>query len=246
MSRQLRAELLKLRTTRTATGMVATMVALVVGAIALHALGLPARRLAAGGDQLGIFTDVGANLGTLFAALLGVLAIAGEVRNGTIRPTLLATPQRARVIAAKAIIMALTGAVVGALATAAAAGVGSLLLQLRGVTIHVGAGDYALLVAGGAAAAGLWAVIGVGVGSAVGSQVPAVVGLMVWVLFIENILGDSIPKVAKFAPAALARATAGATTGTLHNPAAAVLLLALYSAAAAGLGLRLITQRDIA
>jgi ABC-2 type transport system permease protein len=247
MSRLLRVELLKLRTTKTAAGMAAAMVALVVVAVALHTLDLPVRRLSTGTDQLGVFTDVGENLGSLFAALLGVLAVAGEVRHGTIRPTFLATPQRGRVIAAKAVVAAVTGASAGVLATAAAGGAGSLFLALRGLTIHVDPTDYARLVAGGAAAAALWAVLGLGVGAAVRSQVPAVVGLMVWVLFVENILGESVPAVGKFAPAALGRAIAGATRGaTLSTPALAVFLLAIYAAAAGGLGWRITTHQDVA
>jgi ABC-2 type transport system permease protein len=247
MRRQLRSELLKLRTTKTAAGIAGATVALVVAALALHGFGLSVDRLSSSADQLGVFTDVGEHLGSLFAAVLGVLAVAGEIRHGTIRPTLLATPQRGRVLAAKAVVAAMTGAAIGMLATAAAAGAGTLLLALRGISIEVDVSDYALLIVGGAAAAALWAVLGLGIGAAVRSQVPAVVGLMVWVLFVENILGESVPSVGKFAPAALGRAVAGATRGaTVSTPALAVVLLAVYTAAAAGLGWRITTQRDVA
>src|SRR5258708_29109749 len=134
--------------------MIGAVVGLVVLAIALHAFGLPIKNLTTGSDQLGVFIDVGENLGALFAALLGAMAITGEIRHGTIRPTLLATPQRGRVVAAKAICGLVTGMVFGAVATAAAAGAGSLFLHIRGVTVNAGAGDYALPIRGGAVAAG--------------------------------------------------------------------------------------------
>jgi len=248
VNRQLHAELLKQRTTRTTAGMAAAMVGVVVMAIALHGFGLSVNKLNGRSDQIGVFIDVGENLGSLFAALLGAMAITAEVRHGTIRPTLLATPQRGRVIAAKAITMLLNGVVLGALATTSAAGAGSLFLGLRGVTVRLDVGDYTLLIVGGAAAAALWAVIGLGVGAIVRSQVPTVVGIFVWVLFVENILTGSIPSVGKFAPAALGRAIAGAraTNGTLHTPALGAVLIALCAGAAIGAGWATTPQRDYA
>jgi hypothetical protein len=102
------------------------------------------------------------------------------------------------------------------------------------------------LVVGGAVAAALWAVIGLGVGALVRSQVPTVVGIFVWVLFVENILTGSLPSVGKFAPAALGLAVAGATDNTLHTPALAAALLALYAAAAITVGWLATTRRDFA
>jgi hypothetical protein len=49
-------------------------------------------------------------------------------------------------------------------------------------------GDFAQMIAGGAAAAALWAALGTGVGAIVRSQVGAVVGLCVWLLLIETVL----------------------------------------------------------
>lgn len=244
MKRQLRSEFLKQRTTRTTLGMIGAALGLVLLAIALHAFGLPVRNLSTRSDQLGVFIDVGENLGSLFAALLGAMSITGEIRHGTIRPTLLTTPQRGRVIAAKSLAALLVGTVFGVLATALAAGAGSLFLAMRGLAVHVHAGNYALLIMGGAAAAALWAVVGLGVGAVVRSQVPTVVGLFVWVLFIENTIGSTIPSVGKFAPGALGRAVAGATNGTLHSPEVAALLLAVYAAAAIAIGWLATVRRD--
>ena len=244
MKRQLRSELLKLRTTRTTMGMAAAMLGIVVVAIALHSFGLPAERITSPADQLGVFIGVGGNLGSLFAALFGAMAITGEVRYGTIRPTLLATPQRGRVMAAKSLVALVAGVGFGVLATALGAAAGTLFLGLRGVSVDVSAGDYALLVAGGAAAASLWSVIGLGVGSIVRSQVPTVVGIFVWVLFVENVLITSIPSVGKFSPGALGRALAGGTEGTLQTPALGLGLLVVYAGAVFVAGWLATTRRD--
>ena len=247
MNSTLRSELLKQRTTRTTTSTVAAMVGVVVLAIVLHALGLPAKNITQRTDQIGVFTDVGENIGALFAALLGAIAIANEIRHGTIRPTLLATPQRGRVLFAKTVIVAVTGLAIGALATALAAGAGTLFMYFRDITINVHAGDYVVLIAGGAAAAAFWAVIGLGIGAVVRNQVPAIVGMFVWVLFVENLLDGGFPAVGKFAPAALGRATAGAIGhGTLHAPAVALVLLATYAAVALAAGWFATTHRDVA
>jgi len=130
-------------------------------------------------------------LGTLFAALLGAMSITGEFRHGTIRPTFLTTPRRGRVVAAKVWASMLIGVAFGLIAAAVAAGVGSAALAARGVKIQLDGGDYALLLAGGAAAAGLWAAIGVGLGAVVRNQVPTVVGLCAWLLFVEGLLSSA-------------------------------------------------------
>lgn len=244
MKSQLRAEFLKQRTTRTTVGMLVAVLGLVVAAVAVHAFGLPLHSVGSGSNQLGIFIDVGENLGALFAALIGAMAMTGEIRHGTIRPTLLSTPQRGRMVAAKAVTVSVTGIAFGALATAAAAGAGSLFLGMRNVGLQVTSGDYVLLVAGGAAAAALWAVIGLGVGAVVRSQVPVLVGILVWVLFVENILVGSVPSVGKFAPAALGRAIAGASNGAVNAPAAGAALLIFYAAVALTLGWAATTRRD--
>src|SRR6266705_1207885 len=217
MKAQLRSELYKLRSTWTVASVVAAMLALVMLAVLLHGFGLSASRLTSLPDQRGVFTDVGVNLGALFAGLLGALSITGEIRSGTIRPTLLVTPRRGLVIAAKAVTALAAGFVAGVTSAGAAAG----------------AGDYAQLILGGGAAAAMWALIGLGLGAVIRAQVPAIVALFAWLLFVENIIGGDLPSVNRFAPGALAQALAGQQrSGTLHTPAVAALLLALYAALA--------------
>jgi ABC-type transport system involved in multi-copper enzyme maturation permease subunit len=246
MTAQLRSELHKVRSTRTFAGLLAALLGLVVLAVLLHAFGLSVAHLSNRGDQRGVLVDVGVNLGAVFAGLLGALSITGEFRSGTIRPTLLFTPRRDRVIAAKTVTALLGGLLVGVLASGVAAGVGAVALAGRGVPVRVGAGDFAVLIAGGGAAAALWAVIGLGVGAVVRAQVPAVIGLFTWLLFVENLLAD-LPSAHRFAPGALAQALAGQRRdGTLHTPAIAAVLLALYAAAAIAAGRIATMRRDVA
>jgi len=246
MNTALRAEVLKVRTTRTTAGVLAGMVGVVLLAIALHAFGLPANRLATGADQRKMFLDVGSNMGMVFAALIGALSMTVEFRYGTIRPTLLSVPRRGRVIVAKAWSALVVGSVAGMVAAGLASAAGTAFLRLRGMSVDIPAGQYVQLVLGGAAAGAAWATLGFGVGAVVRSQVPAVVGLFVWILFVENVLIAGVPTVGKFSPGALGRALAGQQTDVIHNPAVALVLLIAFASVSMSAGLTATTRRDVA
>jgi len=244
---QLRAELLKQRSTRTTIGLFLALLAVVLVAMLLHGIGLAAGVLSPRHNQL-MVVGVGEKLGVLFAGLLGAVSITAEFRYGTIRPTLLATPARGRVLIAKLAASMLVGACFGLSACALAAGVGSALLRARGIDIGLEATDYALLLAGSSVAGALWAAIGVGVGALVRNQVPALIGICAWLLFVETLLveGDSsVVEVGRFAPGAAAAAITGQGAGTLLAPAIGLLVLVLYAAAASFAGWLATSRRDV-
>jgi ABC-2 type transport system permease protein len=246
---QLRAELLKQRSTRTNLGLLAALLGLVLLAVLLHGFGLPARNVDSTSEQLTMVLGWGEKLGAVFAGLLGAMSITGEIRHGTIRPTFLVTPRRARVLAAKVIASLSFGAGFGLIATALAAGVGSVALGTRGIDNQLDGGDYALFVAGGAAAAALWATIGVGIGALVRNQVPTLIGICAWLLFVEGLLvGDltGVGDVGQFAPGAAAAAISGQDPDSLLAPAVGLVLLAVYAAAAALAGSLATDRRDVA
>jgi ABC-type transport system involved in multi-copper enzyme maturation permease subunit len=247
VSAQLRAELLKQRTTRTNLGLVAAMLALVLAAVLMHGLLLGAENLADGDDQLQIVFGWGEVLGALFAALLGAMSFTGEFRHGTIRPTLLVTPRRGRVVAGKLVASVLIGTAFGLLAAGVSAGAASAALAARGIDIQIQAGDYAVLLFGSAGAGALWAAIGVGIGAAIRNQVPVLVGICAWLLFVETVLiGDAnlVGDIGRFTPGALGQAASGQEPQLA--PGLAVVLLALYAAAAAAAGWLVTTRRDVA
>jgi hypothetical protein len=142
----------------------------------------------------------------------------------------------------------LIGAGFGLAASALAAAVGTAALRARGIDVQLDGGDYALLIAGGAAAAALWAAIGVGVGALLRNQVPTLIGICAWLLFVEGLLaGDlvGLGDVSRFLPGAAASAISGQDPGTLLAPALGLVLLALYAAAAALAGSFAISRRDV-
>jgi ABC-2 type transport system permease protein len=174
------------------------------------------------------------------------MSITGEIRHGTIRPTFLVTSWRRRVVAAKVWASMLIGFGFGLAAGAVAAGVGTAALSARGIDVRLDAGDYALLVAGSATAAALWAAIGVGLGAVVRNQVPALVGMCAWLLFVENLLVGDIAGVGKVGrlPCAAGKAISGQDPNTLLAPGIGLVLLALYAAAAAAAGWLVSSRRD--
>src|SRR3954447_9384778 len=141
MMAQVRSELLKQRSTRTTLVLLAWMLGLVLVVVALHVLSFSAADLSRADNQMKIL-GLGTSIGALFASLLGALSITTEIRTGTIRPTLLVTPRRTRVIAAKTLASMLAGAAVAAIPTALAVAAGAAGLALRGMPVEVGGGDY--------------------------------------------------------------------------------------------------------
>lgn len=248
MSAALRAELFKQRSTRTGLGLLAAMLGLVLLAVPLHGLGLAAGNFDSAARQLTVLFGWGAVFGALFAALLGAMSITGEIRHGTIRPTFLVTPDRGRIVAAKIWASMLIGIGFGIAGSVVAAGVGTAALGACGIDVRLDLGDYALLVGGGAMASALWAAIGVGVGAVVRNQVPALVGICVWILFIENLLVGDIAgagSIGRLLPGAAGKAISGLDSGTLLAPAAGLVVLAVYAAVAAAAGSLATARRDV-
>lgn len=129
-----------------------------------------------------------------FAALLlmalGVLSTAGEWTHRTVQTTFLLVPQRGRVLTAKAVALVLTGGVLAAVATAASAGV--LALTFSGDPSWEGALFAMGTVAGSGAA---FAVVGAGVGAALGNAPAALTGLYLTVLGVIPVAGVFQPEV---------------------------------------------------
>lgn len=245
MIAQLRSELLKQRSSSTSLSLLAAMLGLVLLAVILHGIGLPADDLGTRNNQLMVFGR-GEFLGALFAGLLGAMSFTAEVRHGTIRPTFLVSPWRGRVVAAKVGASTLIGAGFGLAASALAAGAGIAVLGARGIDVQLDGGDYALLVAGGAAASAIWAAIGVGIGALVRDQVPTLIGISAWLLFVEGLFGGNLEDVSKFAPGTLGMAISGQEPDDLLAPGLSLLLLVLYAAVSVVAGSRATSRRDVA
>ncbi len=127
------------------------------------------------------------------------------------------------------------------------AGVGTAALNAQGIGVHLGVDDYARVIFGSAVAAALWGAIGVGVGAVVRSQVTALVGIVMWRVFVKNLLvGDiaGIGAVGRLLPGAAGRAISGQDPNILLSPAVGFVVLILYAAASAVIGSMVTERRD--
>jgi ABC-type transport system involved in multi-copper enzyme maturation permease subunit len=169
-------------------------------------------------------------LGLAFAAIAGSSSITGEHRHGTIRPTLQLRPGRTGVFLSKVAVQAPLGAVLGAVGTGWAVTLMAVILQARDLELALSGGQIGRLVLGAALAGTSFALLGLALGTVARSQVPAVIGLLVWILFIENLLRVASPSLARFAPTTLGRALTAPGEVELRSPLVAGLLLVVLAA----------------
>jgi ABC-2 type transport system permease protein len=239
MSALLRAELLKLRTTRTFAALVAAAAALSLLVVVLTSLlsdTLTER------DVSSLFT---ADFTGLLILLLGIMGMAGEWRHRTITGTVLAAPQRLRLLGAKVLSHAAAGALLSLIVTLTIMLVGTAILSARG-EVTVGVADLADILWRNLLVAALLGALGVCIGGLVRNQVAAIVGTLVVSFVVEPTLFALVPQIARFAP------TQGAPSGIVQvdafgglvdrlEPAVAVLVMLGWIAllfAAAGARLR--------
>jgi ABC-2 type transport system permease protein len=248
MNRLIGAEALKLRSTRTFT-------LLTLGALLLVAIVATASAAASSfhaGDHPGRESLSPAGAAQTFALILGVLALTSEFRHGTITPALLITPRRARLLAAKAIILALAGLGLGLLAFGGAAAIALPLLSHRGIASDVGSGDLVGIIAGGTATTALFAALGVGIGALVRNQVGAIIAALSLIYAVEPALtflpgvGDAVQTYGLGGLSTGASGTAAfQASAHILGQGPAVLVLAVYAAAFLTAGAALLHRRDI-
>jgi len=164
--------------------------------------------------------SVATSVGYVFPLLLGVLATTTEFRHQTLTPTFLADPRRGRVLGSKMIVLAVFGAVFGVVGLLASMGIGGSLLAATGQDTALADGDTWVLVARVVLAMAIWAVLGVGLGVMIPSQVGAIVVVLAFTQFVEPILraGTSIwewtAQIGKFLPGAAGDALVGSSVFT--------------------------------
>jgi ABC-2 type transport system permease protein len=208
MSALLQAELLKLRTTRTFAAIVGTAAVLSVLLVALGA------SLGAEKDPHALFTNSSI---TYIIVLLGAIGMTGEWRHRTITGTVLAAPDRLRLIAAKVLSYSVAGVVLSLLVTVSTMVVGTLVLDLRGEET-LGLGGLADVLWRNLAVAAVLGPVGVCIGALVRNQIVTVVGLVAMAAVLEPGVSQVAPAVGRFGP------LAGAPGGVIGGPDAGALL----------------------
>ena len=249
MTRQVRSEVLKLRTTRTTLGLVLGLLGLVLFTVIVQLIASRIDnanefQLATEDTQRSILQSAG--LATLFAILLGILAITSEFRHGTIRPTLLFSPARELVIGAKGIASAITGLVLGLAAVVLTFAITLVWIQIEDVERALTGSELLEMAAGIACATLLWGVIGVGVGAVIRNQVgrprrARSSGRCSRRPLIQNLY----PEVGRFTPSAASDAFSGSSDSNLLSPPAGGVVLVLWALAFVVAGALLTARRDV-
>jgi ABC-2 type transport system permease protein len=241
----LKAEWLKLLTTRAFLGLIA-------GAVGVAGLGAFSTVASTGVDSLSgplheqtfwVLSSI--NIG-LFALIVGIRAYTEEYRHRTIVHTLFADPHRRRSAVAKALVSALAAVILTAVAMTVTIGIVLAMASVKGGNLAPDASDAGAIV-GLLGASALWAVLGVGIGALVRHQVAAIVGGLVWVLVIENMGAGFLGQAGSYLPGQTAHSLARATEiGDLVAVPMAADVLGGYALLSWAAGVAATRRRDVA
>jgi ABC-2 type transport system permease protein len=250
MTRLVRAEFAKLRTTRLVYGVAAAMAAFGVLTVVANATSAGQQGnppLSADSFPMLVAAPVRHTLLAGAALLLGILGMTGEFRHHTVTQTFLVTPDRGRVVAAKLVAYPLAAIVLALATLAVTAAVATGWLAAKGITPSLLDARLGRVVGVALLGAGLCGLVGVGVAALVRNQVAALVGTVVWVAVVEGLLMSllNVPSLGKWLPSAAAKAAITSPGGAQLSRVAGSLVLAGYALALALVGTRLVVRRDI-
>jgi hypothetical protein len=215
-----RAELLKLRSTRTALGLfiailVATLVPLTLVILLVSKSWLET-------DGVAGLLNTASALVPLVLLVFGILGMTNEYRHGTITYSYLVTPKRWQVMVVKLVVYAIVGIVTMLAAVVLVYLVIRVGGAIRGIDIDATGGstlgDYARTII----VAGLITTFGVALGALFRAQVITVAGALIWALFVENIIVVLKPKIGMWMPFTVFNNVSAAQMPNSDNAALAV------------------------
>jgi ABC-2 type transport system permease protein len=241
--KQLRAELLKIRSTRTTIGLLLGLIAITLLFTILTCTLSPLSQVYTEQNQIGILSF--GSIAGVFAALAGIMLYTSEFRFGTIRPTFLFNPSRNHLFAAKAGAGAISGLVFGVIGEGLGFSIGLLILHIRGITIVMTGANMTEVVVGAIVGTILWGALGVAVGAIVANQVGAVISLLAWGFVVENLVFGFLPKIGRFLPVHASNAMVGPIQDKLLPGNVGTLVMVAWVLALSGAGVALLARRDI-
>lgn len=212
MTALIRSELRKVTGTRLASGLLLGALAIVVVALGFTLWGPQGPGLEVQGASRSVQSpaDVLSLLGVVnivgvFSLIFGVTFATAEYRHHTAATTFLAEPRRWRVAVAKSVAAAVVAIVYAVITLTVASGIIWIRTALdatgfpidRNVVTFLGMTIAAMVVN---------ALLGVGVGLALRSQVGSIVAVLVWMFVAESLIAGLLPQIADWTPFAVGNA----------------------------------------
>jgi ABC-2 type transport system permease protein len=245
MSALVSAELLRLRTARSTWVLLVAATALSILRIALVLQGAGTVEGAGSGsrEQRDLLLGSGALAAQLLSMTWGVLLVTSELSTRTVTATFLITPDRRRVVAAKA----LAAATIGTALTGCLLGVGLLAAVVAGGADGLADVQLVRPLTGTLAMGACSGVLGVGIGTVVRNHTLAVAMPFVWFVLVETLLtAFQLTALQPWLPGGVLAALSGVRfSGALPMSAAAAVAVA-YSLALLLPGTRSLLRRDVA
>jgi ABC-2 type transport system permease protein len=246
MNALLRAELLKLRTTRTFLALTAVTAgtSLLICAL-VSALSKP--------TEESVLSDVFTTDTTaVFIVVLAIVGITGEWRHRTITSSLLAAPDRLRFLAAKTLSFAAAGLLLSLVISVAVGIVGMAILSGRDLPTPE-LGDLVVQILRNAELAGLLGAFGLALGSLIRNQPTAIVAVLVLAFVIEPTVIALAPDVGRFGPfsglsagiQSIPADDIGAEGADLLSPGVASLAMLGWIAVPFAAGVTMLRRRDL-
>ena len=155
-------------------------------------------------------------VGLVIPLLFGALLATSDYRHQTLTPTVLAQPRRGIVLAAKAVVAVLFGAFYGVVGLIGSVGLGAPVRLALGEPAALGEAEVLGVLLRTIVAMALWAVLGLGLGALLTSQIAAIVIVLAFTQFVEPILRlvasvwEWSASIGRFLPGAATDALVGA------------------------------------
>jgi hypothetical protein len=248
MTNLIRGELLKLRTSRMFWGYAAASLAFIPLVIAqtIHAVSTGGEVQLDSAEGVRNVIAAASSGGTLLV-ILGIMAVAGELRHQTATGTYLVEPNRTRVVEAKLAAITIVGLLVAAAAAVLTLAIAIPWLTSKGIDLGPYVGDIAVVLAGAAVATVLSGIAGVGIGALIPNQTAAITVTLLWIFTVEGILVAFTPSVGRWLPGGASAAMTDIATpaGGLLPMWAGALVFTAYGLTFAAAGTHLLVRRDV-
>lgn len=239
-----RSELLSMRSTPTAMVLLAGSIVMALASCVANLAIIESENLAdAYSLQVAMHASTVPTL--VFALVAGIVSATSDFRFARIDQLLLSEPRRARLLGAKAGVGAIVGMVYGLIGGITAIAAVAAFYAYRGVGVDLASELIVRPVIGVVVGAGLLAVAGIGIGTAIKNQPAAVAGSLALMLIVEPTALLGLPTIGRWLPGASGLALTASPDPDLLSPVGGGLLLLGWTALALVIGNDRLRRADL-